>query len=825
MNDLRYACRLLRRDLGYTTLAILTMAVGIGATTTLFSVAYGVLLKPLPWADGDRLMRVTESRKGQQARLPGTISNGAYLAWRDQASTAEAIGGYGLGGSAMTAVASGGEPARLQVVRLTASMFDVLRVRPLRGRAFTTGDEQYDGGAYPIASVAVLSYGLWQEWFGGRDDAIGRVVRVDDQPVTVIGVMPRDFAFPDRETRAWLPMPVGGVLGANGVRRIQIFGAMARLKPGVTPQQAAAEATARARTAPDPGFAAVAMFGSDAPSDVSVTPAIDAMTADVRPAIIVLLAAVGLLLATATANVGGLQLARATTRRRELAVRAALGASRSQLVRQLVTESAVIGSAGAVAGVTFAAVMQRLLPALLPADFPRAADIALNLPVVLFAAVLAIVASVACGLIPATQTGRLDLTYALAQESAASVAGGGRTPSARLRASVMAAQVALACVLLVGAALLTRSFVALMHADRGYDAANVLTARLDLPPQNSDGPRHVALADAVIARMREQPGVAAAAAADALPFLSLGSALGTEMPSPVNPAIKQQVRANLRMVNPEYFAALRLRLVQGRLLSDADRASTKRVVVVSRSFARQYLGPEPLGKVVPLRSGRIGGGADAEVVGIVEDVRQSSVTEPAAADLFIAYRQFPDWWTRGSIIFAVRTTDDPFAHIQALRTAVREQDPTVALDSIMTMEERVATSLATPRLYAVLLVAFAVAALTIAAVGLFGLLSYIVAQRSREIGIRTALGAQVPDILALVLRQGAAISISGIAVGLWAAYVLTRYLASFIYGVDRADVASYLTVAFAVGLVATIASIVPAWRAARIDPVIALRAE
>ncbi len=825
MNDLRYACRLLRRDLGYTTLAILTMAVGIGATTTLFSVAYGVLLKPLPWADGDRLLRVTESRKGQQARLPGTISNGAYLAWRDQASTAEAIGGYGLGGSAMTAVASGGEPARLQVVRLTASMFDVLRVRPLRGRAFTTGDEQYDGGAYPIASVAILSYGLWQEWFGGRDDAIGRVVRVDDQPVTVIGVMSRDFAFPDRETRAWLPMPVGGVLGANGVRRIQIFGAMARLKPGVTPQQAAAEATARARTAPDPGFAAVAMFGSDAPSDVSVTPAIDAMTADVRPAIIVLLAAVGLLLATATANVGGLQLARATTRRRELEVRAALGASRRQLVRQLVTESAVIGSAGAVAGVTFAAVMQRVLPALLPADFPRAADIALNLPVVLFAAVLAIVASVACGLIPATQTGRLDLTYALAQESAASVAGGGRTPSARLRAAVMAAQVALACVLLVGAALLTRSFVALMHADRGYDAANVLTARLDLPPQNSDGPRHVALADAVIARMRAQPGVAAAAAADALPFLSLGSALGTEMPSPENPAIKQQVRANLRMVNPEYFAALRLRLVQGRLLSDADRASTKRVVVVSRSFARQYLGPEPLGKVVPLRSGRIGGGADAEVVGIVEDVWQSSVTEPAAADLFIAYRQFPDWWTRGSIIFAVRTTDDPFAHIQALRTAVREQDPTVALDSIMTMEERVATSLAKPRLYAVLLVAFAVAALTIAAVGLFGLLSYIVAQRSREIGIRTALGAQVPDILALVLRQGAAISISGIAVGLWAAYVLTRYLASFIYGVDRADVASYLTVAFAVGLVATIASIVPAWRAARIDPVIALRAE
>jgi putative ABC transport system permease protein len=248
-------------------------------------------------------------------------------------------------------------------------------------------------------------------------------------------------------------------------------------------------------------------------------------------------------------------------------------------------------------------------------------------------------------------------------------------------------------------------------------------------------------------------------------------------------------------------------------------------VVVSRSFARQYLGPEPLGKLVPLRSGRIRASAEAEVVGVVDDVRQTSVTEPAGADLFIAYRQFPEWWTRGSIIFVVRTTDDPLAHAQALRTAVREQDPTVALDSIMTMEERVGNSLAKPRLYAVLLVAFAIAALVIAAVGLFGLLSYVVAQRSREIGIRTALGAQVSHVVALVLRQGIAVSISGIAAGLCAAYVLTRYLSSLLYGVDRADLGSYIAVAFAVGLVATIASIVPAWRAARIDPVVALRAE
>ena len=825
MNDVRYAFRLLRRDVGYAAVAILTMAVGIGATTTLFSVAYGVLLKPLPWADGDRLMRVTESRKGQQARLPGTISNGPYLAWRDQTSTTEAIGGYGLGGGAMTAVANGGEPARLQVVRLTASMFDVLRVRPLRGRAFTQDDDRYESGPYPMTSVAILSYGLWQEWFGGRDSAIGSVVRLDEQPATIVGVMPRDFAFPDRETRAWLPMPVGGVLAANGVRRIQIFGAMARLKPGVTPQRAAAEATTRARTAPDPGFAAVAMFGSSAPSDVAVTPVIDAMTAEVRPALIVLLAAVGLLLVTATANLGGLQLARATTRRRELVVRAALGAGRGQLVRQLVVESAVIGAAGAVVGVALAVASQRLLPVMLPADFPRAADIAVNLPVLLFAAVLAIVTSVLCGVMPAAETRRLDLRNALAEESAASAAGGGRSPWARLRAAVMTAQVAFACVLLVGAALLTRSFVALMHADRGYDAANVLTARLDLPPQKSDGPRHLEISDAVVARMRGQPGVATVAAADALPFLSLGSALGTEMPSPVNPAVKLQVRANLRMVDPEYFIALRIRLLEGRLFSDANGASTQPVVVVSRSFARQYLGPQPIGKRVPLRSGRIGSRADAEVVGVVDDVRQTSVTEPAGADLFIAYRQLPDWWTRGSIIFVVRTTDDPLTHVQALRTAVREQEPTLALDSIMTMEERVASSLAKPRLYAVLLVAFAAAALMIAAVGLFGLLSYLVAQRSREIGIRTALGAQVRDIVALVLKQAMAIGVAGLTVGLWSAYALTRYLSSFLYGVDRGDAVSYATVAVAVGFVVAVACLVPAQRAARIDPLVALRAE
>lgn len=820
MTDLRYALRLARREPGYTAVAVLTMALGIGATTTLFSVAYGVLLKPLPWREPEQLMRVTETRKGQPARMKGTMSNGSYLAWRDAASTA-IVGGYGLGAGPVTVVrAAGAEPMRLQVSRMTASMFDVLGARPALGRAFMPDDERDSPDAFTNPRVAILSYGLWQDWFGGRDEVIGAVIRVDDAPVVIVGVMPRGFVFPDRETAAWLPMPVGRVAGANGVRRIQIFAAMARLKADVTPQQGAAEATSRARTAPDPGFAAVAMFGNNAPPDIALTPAVEAMTADVRPAIVLLLAAVGLLLATAIANVGALQLARAAARRRELTVRAALGAGRRQLLRQLVAESALVGGMGAAAGVAVAFAAARVLPAVLPADFPRVGDIAVNLPVLLFAVVLAILASVACGLLPATEARRVDLAQALAEDSAASASGLRGSGAGRLRAIVMTAQVAVACVLLVGAALLVRSFVALMRADRGYDPTNLLTGRLDVPIRD-DGPAHVAIADGVLTRLRGLPGVEYAAAANSLPFLSLGTALGTKMPSPTDPAVMVEVHANIRMVSPQYFQALRLRLIAGRLLSDSD-AERSPAIVVNESFAHTYLGPSPLGRHLPIRFFN-GNRDDWQVVGIVSDMHQADVTERPAPELFISYRQNPATWTRSPIIFVVRTADDPTAHIAALRSAVREQAPTAALDSIVTMDDRVTASLAKPRLYAVLLATFAIAALAIAAVGLFGLLSYAVAQRRREIGIRTALGAATRDIVRLVLRQALTIAATGVAVGCWTGFVLTRYLASFLYGLERFDALSYGAVGGVVAVATALACLVPARRAARVDPVEALR--
>lgn len=825
MNDFRYAFRLLRRDPGYAAVAILTLALGIGATTTLSSVAYGVLMKPLPWPEADRIMRVIETREGHQARLGGTVTNGTYFEWRDHPDTIEAIGGFGITAASVTALRSGtAEPIRLRVCGMTPSAFDVLRARPLRGRLFTD-DEVPAAGTSGVDTPrpVVISHALWQDWFGGRDAALGSVLRLDDVPHTIVGVMPASFAFPDSEARAWTPLPIPTVIPAGNpkARSMMIFGGLARLKPGVSAQRAAAEGTARARRAPDPGLAAVAMFGSRAPSDIVMTPLAAAMTADVRPAILLLLAAVGLLLATAVANVGGLQLARATTRRREIAVRAALGAARRQLIRQLLAESAVVTLAGTVAGVAIAFALARTLPSILPADFPRATEVALSWPVLAFAVVLSFAASVGASLMPASLTRRLDVTSALSDESAASAAGVWASRSGRLRGLVMAAQVAVASLLLVGAALLGRSFVALMHADRGYDPSNLLTARLDLP-QRADGPTHARIADAILERMRAMPSVEHAAAGNSLPFMSSGQALGTELPSPSNPDVKLQVHANIRMISPDYFAALRLPLVQGRLLTDRDGPASS-AIVVSQSFVRQYLGGDPIGKRVPMFPFGAAHDEHWEVVGVVGDMRQGAITDVQTPDVFVLYRQVPSGLIRSTLHFIIRTPGNPAAQIAALRTAVREQDPTLALDSIMTMEERVATSLAKPRLYTLLLAGFAFASLAIAGVGLFGVLSYSVAQRSREIGVRTALGAQMHDIVALVLRQAMAISAAGIAAGLWAAFALTRYLAAFLFGVGRADAVSYGAVAVVVTIVVAVACIVPARRAARVDPITVLR--
>jgi putative ABC transport system permease protein len=822
MQDLRYGVRLLRRQPGFGAVAILTMALGIGATTMLFSVAYGVLLKPLPWSDADQLVRITETRQGRTGRVVGTVSNGTFLAWRDHRSTIEDLGGW----LTQTATLTGaGDPIRVPIIPTTPSLFRILKVHPLIGRPFNEGE-----GASNQPGAVILSYGLWQERFGGRSDIVGHRLQLNDRAHTIVGVMPRDFAFPDLEPRAWTAWSVPPVVASNGALVGVLFRAIARLRPGTTPEQAATEATSRARSAPDMGLAARALFGAAGPIDVSVVPEQQAITAEVKPAILVLLAAVALLLMTATANVANLQLARATVRRREMAVRAAIGAGQRRIVRQLLIESAIVGLCGGAGGFALAAGLQRLLPWLLPDGFPRLEAVALDIRALSFTLVVSVLASVACGVVPAWHTRRINLVEALSEDGVASISGATRSPAARTRALIMVGQVATACVLLVGATLLTRSFVAMVRVDRGYDPVNVLTARLPLPP-NYPAERRGQLLDTLIERLRALPGVTHAAYGSGLPLVSTGGTVAFNMRSPHDPGVEIEVQALQRLVSPDYFAAMRLRLVEGRTLSDADTATTQKAIVVNRTFARQYLGDHPIGVRIPQPGPRAGGvrftdeNADAEIVGVVDDMRQDSLETPLQPEMFISLKQIlPSSMRNFDPILVVRTAADPTRYVSTLRSLVHEQAPTLALDSVMTMEDRVMTSLAKPRVYAVVLAWFGMFALLVAGVGLFGVLSFSVAQRTREIGVRSALGAQAHDIVALVLHQALWIVGIGVLVGLGAALAGVRLLSVFLYGISPHDPVTLAVVPIVIVTIAAIACLVPVRRAAKVDPLTALRA-
>jgi predicted permease len=817
LQDARYALRTLRKAPGFTVTTILTMALGIGATTTLFGITYGVLLRPLPWTDPERLVQVTEARGGNAGRVPGTISNSAYLAWIDQPSTIEGLGGWRRG-QAVT-LGDGGDPLRIQLTRVTPTLFTVLKAQPQLGRMLVA-DDGIAGGPVARTEAIILSYGLWQERFGGRDDVIGRAIRVDGQPATVVGVMPRTFAFPDRETRAWATFAVPQVhVGAaiNGA----IFPVLARLKPGVTTAQAAAEGTARARGAPDMGMTAVALFGSNQPASVSVASALAAMTAGVRPAILLLLVGAGLLLLTATANVASLQLARAVARRREIAIRRAVGAGTGRIARQLIVENVIVGSIGGVTGLALALALYRVAPAILPADFPRLGTLALDWHAALFAATATLCASTLCGILSAYHVQRDHLIGSLAQ--------GGRPhaadsvlPTVHLRTLIMMGQVAVVCILLVGAGLLARSFLALLHADRGYDAANVLTARVPFPPRYPNA-RRIQILQGLLERVRALPGVNVAAYGNALPYVSSGGFRGQKMRPPREPGAEIDMSWTQHIVSPGYFEALRLRVVAGRSLTDADTATSPSVVVVNRSFARKYLTDPAIGNRLPLslRQDR----REVEVVGVVDDMRQGDMTDPTQPEIFAPYRQVTDAMSAQDSVLVIRTTREPGSYASPVRDLLRDQDASLPLDSVMTMEDRVEGSLARPRTYAVLLAGFAAGALAIASVGLFGLLTYSVAQRTKEIGVRMALGALTGHIVTLVLGQALVIVGAGLAVGLAASLALGAVLRSFLYGVSAHDGLTMIAVAAVLAIASVAACVIPARRATRLSPLIALRAE
>lgn len=800
MQDLRHAIRTLAAHPGYLATALLTLALGIGFSTATFSVIDAVLLRPLPFHDPDQILLLRERRLPQFPSF--SVAPGNYLAWRDEATVFDGIAAFGS--RAVSLQTGSGDPDRVRIDRVTANLFGLLGGQPVLGRTFTQAEDADKG-----PRVAILSWGAWQRRFGGRTDIVGQTVRLDREPVTIVGVMPESFVFPSRQTELWIPMafePEERTLHGS-----HYLAAIARMKPGVTVDRARADLAAIAKrleqTYPD----------SNRGWDVLADPLQDYMVRDVRTPLLVLLGAVALVLLIACVNVANLLLARGASRARELAIRSALGAARWRLVRQLLVETVVLSTAAAALGLVIASWGLQGLLALQPDALPRQADIGLNPAVLAVAVALVIVTPILFGLLPALQASRTDVRELLA-------AGGrqGSVASARrTRTALVVAELALAMILLVGAGLLMRSFARLSDVSPGFDPSGTLIAGITLPetayPDDNARERVI---DQFLARVRELPRVDAAAITQSVPLLNDHVAsLDFEGRPAASPT--ERPTTNFYAVTPGFFAAMRIPLIRGRAITDADRQGAQRVVVINQTLAeRDFAGEDPIGRRI-----RVSQGDDAwrTIIGIVGDTKQYGVMERTPAQVYEPYRQHRYF---GAVSAIVRVTDgDPASLAPDLRSIMRSIDPQLPLARVRSMQDVLSESVGPQRFSAVLIALFGAAALLLAAIGLYGVMAYLVGQRTQEFAIRIAHGATRTAILRLVLVNGAATVLIGTAIGVVGALLLRRLLAGLLFGVSATDPLTYAAVAIVLVGVALAASLVPALRATRVDPIVALRAE
>lgn len=808
--DVRHAFRALARSRGFTASSILVLGLGIGAVTALFSVLNGVLLRPLPYPDADAIVRVAEQLPQMPAggRRVSILTNLTFHAWRDSAERIEQLAAY----SPREVTLGGGEaPVRLRGSSVSPELFALLRARPAAGRTFTSEE-----GAVGANAVAVLSDSLWRTRFGADPEVVGRAISLDDVDHTIVGLMPPDFYFPDRETELWTSMAVPPPSGGPGEVNIFAFAAIARLKPGVSVAAAAAEGTTAAKRAQlGPGG------GPAEGAAIRLVPLREELVGEVRPAILMLFAAVALAFLIANANLAGLLLARGMARSRELAVRAALGAGRGRLVRERLVEGALLAAAGGSLGVALAWVGVRALPSLLPAGFPRADGIVLDAAALGFGVLLSALSCLLFALVPALRAAGMDPLEALSHDRTTTGGHG-----SRLRAGLVVAQVALAAVLVVGAGLLLRSFGRLIDVDPGYEAANLLTAELQLPPSRYSAEAKAAFFASLLESLNADPAVEAAALSSKLPLLPGHAVVGFTIPGNPPPASPADVpTAAFRVVSSGYERAMGMRLVSGRFLDERDVAGAEPVMVVNESFVRAYLADrDPFGVQIPelLESGT----PPVRIVGVVGDVRHEGLDSEPMPELFVSSLQAGDpGHTRRGPFLAVRTQGDPVAFASALATHVSRLDPQLALSEVRTMESRVSASIAEPRLYAVLVGALGGLALLLAAVGLYGILAQSVVERQRELGVRMAVGAGARDILGLVIGRGLRLTAIGLVIGGLVAALLAPALQSLLFGVQARDAFTFGAVALLMVAVATLACALPARRALRIDPAVALRAE
>ncbi|HKG48225.1 MAG TPA: ABC transporter permease [Pyrinomonadaceae bacterium] len=803
LHDLRYAVRLQRKNPGFTIVAVIALALGIGANTAIFSVVNTVLLRPLPYKDPERLVMVWEdaSRHGYPRDTPAAAN---YVDWRDQNQVFESMAAIADTSFNLTGA---GDPERLEGRRVSANLFPLLGVDPQIGRVFTAAEDQ------PGAQrVVLLSYALWQRRFGGDPNIVGRALTLNGESHVVVGVMPARFQLPSSDDQAWVPIAfTQQETGNRGRHYLQV---LARLKPGVSLTQAQSEmSTIAARLQQQ-----YPQFNTEL--GAAVQPLQEHLVGDIKPALLILLGAVGLVLLIACANVANLLLARAAVRQKEIAVRVALGARRWRLIRQFLTESVLLSTLGGLVGLAIAYGGLVLLKAFIPENISQAREISIDLKVLGFTFLVSVVTGVVFGLAPAVQAARFNQIDTLKEGGRDAATGGGGKV---LRGLLVTAEVAISLVLLIGAGLLINSFLRLRNVDPGFRPDNLLTMKIVLPePKYAEIERRSAFYTDLIQRVQSLAGVRSAAVTTNLPLYRQGNSIGISIEGQPAPPPGQERIVVTRIISPGYFDTMGIPLLRGRQLTDQDTETTPNAVVISETMARRYWpGEDAIGKRIA--AGRVRSPEDwIQVVGVVKDVRQFELTAEPRPQMYLSYRQAGFFDPRDLV---VKTDVDPSSLAATVRKAVWEIDKDQPVSNIQTMEAILADSIARQRFSMLLLAIFAAVALVLAGVGIYGVMSYSVAQRTHEIGIRMALGAQTGAVLKLAVGYGMKLVIAGIVIGLIAAFALTRVMSTLLFGVTATDPATFTLISLLLIAVAALASYVPARRATRVNPIIALRYE
>ena len=796
LQDLRYGVRTMFKNPAFTSVAILALALGIGANTAIFSVVNAVLLRPLPFEQSDKLVLVWEKRLAL-GRTRNTVSPPDFSDWRAQNQVFEDMAayigqGFNLGSSA--------EPERIQGASISPSLFSVLRARTRLGRTFEPEEDKPDSN-----SVAVISSGLWQRSFGADPEIVSKTIKLNDKTYTVVGVMPADFVFPNRRSEIWVPLTFSPEDAAN--RGGHSLTVVARLKDGVKLQQAQNDMDMIAAQLEQ-------QYQVNTGHGVNVFSLYEETVADARPALLILLGAVAFVLLIACANVANLLFARSVVRQREIAIRTALGASRGRLVRQLLTESVVLSITGGIVGVFLGVWGLSAILAIGENSIPRVKEIKLDQWVLGFSLLVSVVTGLLFGLLPALQASKPDLNDTLKEGSRSS---SGSIRSNRTRSLFVIGEVAVCLVLLIGAGLMIKSFARLLNVSPGFNPENVLTMNIAL-----SGPRYRDAAGAnsfyqrSLERLSSLPGVKSAAFVTALPMAgTFGSRyFGIEGRPPQPPG--QGFNANTNVATPGYFATMNIPLLDGRDFDARDVKGAPDVVMINREAVRRYWpGENPIGQRITVEQ------RTRTIVGVVGDVKQAGLDIETRPEMFFPYYQLPVPFGT----FVVRSAGDPLGMISSVQGAMHEIDRDLPLYGIKTVEDVIADSVAPNRLNMMLLGVFAGLALVLAAVGLYGVVSYSVSQRTREIGIRIALGASHKSVLQLVVAQGITLALIGVAIGVIASVFLTKLMATLLFGVSATDPITFLAISLLLIGVTTVASVVPARRALKVDPMVALRYE